>query len=74
MRAHLELFTAPEEDEDRPAPGSNRRCTPDLLLAWLLELGRQPTLQECKQHFGGILGPLFCGWELQRQGRWPGRV
>lgn len=66
------LFT-PELDEDdtKPDTGETERCTPERLLAFYRELGRKPTLGECKKRFGGILGPMVDGWELQRRGLLP---
>lgn len=65
-----------EEEEQQPA-GPDRRCTPELLLAFVQEhlaaTGKHPTLRDIKQRFGGIIGPLIDGWTLKQQGRWPGR-
>ncbi len=66
----IDLFP-PEPDDDQADRGEGDRCTPELLRAYILDLGRYPTLQECKKRFGGILGPIFDGWELQRRGEYP---
>ncbi len=68
-----DLFGLADPDEDeRPA---DNRCTPEKLLAYLKRCrainGKSPTLAEVKQEFGGILGPLLDGWELERQGLLP---
>lgn len=46
-----------------PGPRVDRRCTPEILKAWLVEFRnehkREPTLQDVKDRFGGILGPLM---------------
>jgi hypothetical protein len=66
-----DLFTESPDVPELPEPGTSRACTPDTLLDFMLRLGRCPTLNECKDVFGGILAPMFCAWELKRQGRWP---
>jgi hypothetical protein len=52
--------------------GSNERCTPERLLAFIQlskkTVGRMPNLAECKAKFGGILGPMVDYWELKRKG------
>jgi hypothetical protein len=71
--ARIDLFTAdPDEapdDASREPP--RERCTPEKLLAFIRELRRMPTLKECKERFGGILGPMVDAWELRRRGKWP---
>lgn len=62
----------PEEEKDKRSRQHAARCTPDLLLEFINKLGRMPTLHECKQEFGGILGPMLDGWTLRDQGRLPG--
>jgi hypothetical protein len=62
------------EEERRGVRYENKRCTPELLLAFLQkhrrETGkRSPTLQEIKKEFGGILGAFRSAWELARQGK-----
>jgi hypothetical protein len=64
-----DLFPA----DDATAGPARHSCTPELLLAWVRELGRAPTLKECQDRYGGILSALVSGWELQRRGLWPGR-
>lgn len=59
--------------DDLPEPGeAGLRCTPELLWEFIRETrartGKSPTLLDCKGRFGGILGPLVCGWELERRG------
>lgn len=75
MKFGYKTFWEEEEEEAQAEalrePGEDRHCSPDKLLEFIWSLGRMPTLQECKKHFGGILGPLFDGWELERQGRFP---
>ncbi len=65
------LFTPDPDEHELTHRGVSRLCTPDTLLAFMLDLGRYPTLQECKDEFGGILAAMFCGWRLQAEGRWP---
>jgi hypothetical protein len=67
------MFT-PEIDDEPQERGPDRRCTPELLLEFMAKLGKYPTLAELKKEFGGILGPMVDGWELQRTGRWPAFV
>jgi hypothetical protein len=66
------LYDDEDDDEDgkyiRP---DDNRCTPDKLLDFITGLGRMPTLSECRQRFGGILGVFVDSWLLQSQGRWP---
>ena len=61
----------PEAEKEEAAPITVQKCTPDKLLAWIEGLGRMPTLAERKREWGGILGPMTAGWELQAQGRFP---
>ncbi|OAI41253.1 hypothetical protein AYO40_03470 [Planctomycetaceae bacterium SCGC AG-212-D15] len=46
-------------------------CTPealdDFIKRCLAVNGRQPTLFEIKDEFGGILGAIVNGWELERR-------
>jgi hypothetical protein len=64
-------FFTPEVDSEPREPSKDRRCTPELLLEFMLKLGKYPTLAELRHEFGGVLGPIVDGWELQRTGRWP---
>jgi hypothetical protein len=64
-----DLFT-PDPDAD-DAPAADRRCTPELLLAFLRTLHRPATLADLRHEFGGILGPLLDAWTLRRAGRLP---
>ncbi len=63
-----------EQDEHTVGRPLFSRCTPEKLLAYMLKIGHIPSLAECKKQFGGILGPMFDGWELQRSGRWPSHL
>ncbi len=70
-----DLFFEFDEDEDEPVrfePGEMERCTPERLLAFINEVkaatGKPPTLRDCRQRFGGILGPIVDSWELRRRG------
>lgn len=59
------------DDEELGNRPEENRCTPEKLLAFIEEIGRMPTLKECKDRWGGILGAIVDAWELQRQGRFP---
>ena len=66
------------DDHDKlPDPGEapDRRCTPELLWEFIQDTesrtGKSPTLRDCMARFGGLLGPLVSGWELQRRGLLP---
>ncbi len=70
-KKRTQLFEDPA-DEDDFEPSRDNHCTPEKLeafihLVWKLN-GRMPTLRELKAEFGGILGPLLDGWELERRG------
>lgn len=74
--ANLFGIPDPEDEEDHayvPAePGETERCTPERLLAFIKETkaktGKSPTLKDCKERFGGILGPMVDAWELRKRG------
>lgn len=66
-----EMYTQEVDEEEPKERGPDKRCTPELLLEFMLHIGRYPTMGELKYVFGGILGPLIDGWELQRRGEWP---
>ena len=59
-------------DEDEFEGSGSIRCTPEALLEFLSQFHRKehrsPTLRECKEKFGGILGPIVCAWELEARG------
>lgn len=67
------LYLPPPDDPEPEGPDApaGRVCTPERLLAFMNRLGRQPTLLECKNEFGGILAVLTSGWALQQRGLWP---
>ncbi len=72
MTRHL-FHDLDEEDDYEPAePGESERCTPERLLVFIQETrrrtGKWPTLRDCKDRYGGILGPLVDAWELRRRG------
>jgi hypothetical protein len=48
-----------------------KRCTPEILREYILKIGHYPTMLELKGEFGAILGPIMCGHELQKTGRYP---
>jgi hypothetical protein len=60
----------PEQPLPEVAPDD--RCTPEKLEAFvrasLSVSGRFPSLQELKNEYGGVLGPLVDSWELDRRG------
>lgn len=69
MERDLFTFDPDDPDHDELAePARDTNCTPEKLLAFIRRLGRVPTLKECKQEWGGILGPLFDYAELRRRG------
>lgn len=63
-----QLFDEANLDYDRVARPA---CTPESLAEFVQRFtaanGHGPTLGDCKQEFGGILGVLTSGWELQRR-------
>jgi hypothetical protein len=69
MNADLFTEEPPEADSE---PGADRRCTPEKLLAFVSETkaraGRSPTLAECKERFGGLLGVFVDSWQLKKAG------
>lgn len=60
------------DDEADSRPERVERCTPEKLLAFIEETrkatGRSPTLKDCKDRFGGILGAIVCSWKLRDDG------
>jgi hypothetical protein len=65
-------FGIEDPEEPRYEPGESERCTPELLLGFIRETrartGKSPTLKDCKERFGGIIGPLMDAWTLRERG------
>ena len=60
-----------ENDEWELDRFRTKKCTPEILLSFINKLGHYPTMLELKGEFGVILGPILCGHELQKCGKWP---
>lgn len=64
-----------DPEEDRPDPGEDRNCSPEILLEWLTDwlktYGRSPTIGEVKKRFGGLIGPMMDAHELKKREEYP---
>lgn len=66
-----DMFYTPDPSDGKDV-SPDQVCTPELLLEFIRKTqklqNRFPTLLEIKHEFGGIIGAIVDGWELQRRG------